>query len=216
MQKQHLEQEIAKAIVVVEKWKANQNSIEAQIANANARLAKAAAHRKEFALDASLGNAKAVAEIAKARTEHAVADGDLKDLAVALDGAAQRLVEAEAEARKANRALAKFEAEALKHQRIHMAGSIDGAIADLTRLLAEFESLGEDIANKDAAAPNIHGMSSDNSQAIGWRRVAAAMPASMARLYPGAHHDEIQKMPLALSEARFWNLQPEHPKAKVA
>jgi chromosome segregation ATPase len=203
---QTLEKGIVESTAVVERWRANLNSINTQIADAQARLAKAAAHRKEFALHAKLGNAQASADLAKARAEQVVAEADLKDLSVALDDTNLQLHEAEAAAASANRALAKFEADGLKRERIVLAGEIDSAIAELARLLAEFDDLGAAITAKEPAPANIHGMPGDNSGVIGLRRVAAALPTSMKRLFPGAHHDEIQKMPLMTSESRIWNL----------
>ena len=206
---QTLEKGIVESTAVVERWRANLNSINTQIADAQARLAKAAAHRKEFALHAKLGNAQASADLAKARAEQAIAEADLKDLSVALDGTNQQLHEAEAEAAKASRALARFEAEGLKRKRVHLAGKIDDAIAEFARLLAEFESLGEDIANIEPAPANLHGMPATNHDAaIGWRRLRAAMPAFIQKLYPGSHHDEMPKMDLKTAESRFWNLAP--------
>ena len=203
---QALEKGIVGSTAVVERLRANLNSINTQIADAQGRLTKSAAHRKEFALNAKLGDPQAIAHLAKARSEEATAEADLKDLSVALDDSSQSLQEAQAAAASAHRALAKFEADGLKRERINLAGEIDGVIAKLAKLLAEFDDIGAEIAAKEPAPANVHGISLDNSGVIGLRRVAAAMPASIKRLYPGAHHDEIQKMPLMASESRLWNL----------
>src|SRR5258705_7198975 len=97
----------------VSEWTANQAKIETAISDANARLAKAEANRKKFALDANLGNPDAIKEIASSRAEHAAALGDTADLGQALSDAKARLIEAEREAKAACQALHRYQAEIL-------------------------------------------------------------------------------------------------------
>src|SRR5258705_9788864 len=57
----------------------------------------------------------------------------------------------------------------------------------------------------DVLPRNMHGMN-NHEGAVGARRVRAALPAFVQKLYPGSLHDEMKKEPLAVTEARFWNL----------
>src|SRR5260370_35692042 len=95
---QHLEKQVAETTAVVAAVVADQAKIQTAISDANARLAKAEAHRQRFALDANLGKPDAIEEVAKARAEHAAALGDLANLGQALGDAKSRLAEAEREA----------------------------------------------------------------------------------------------------------------------
>jgi chromosome segregation ATPase len=207
---QILQKGITESAAGVERWRANLDLINTQIADANARLTKAAGARKEFALAAKLGDAKAIADLASARAEQASAEADLKDLSVALDDTSRALQEAQAAAASAHRAVAKFEADGLKRERINLAGEIDKVIAKLASLLAEFDDLGAEIAAKEPAPTNML-ITPDNSGVVGLRRIAASMPDSIKRLYPGANFDEMPKLPLMMSEARVWNLPSVAP-----
>ena len=211
-----LEKALADTARVVSEWTTNRVKIEVAISDANARLAKAAEHRQRFALDASLGNPKATAEIIKLRAEHACAQNDLIDLQHALSDARLRLVEAEGEAKIARSNLAKFEAEILQRERVDVAGELDKTVAEFARLYSRYEKLGREIVNMpDILGRNFFGMV-NHEGAVGARRVRAALPAFVQTLFPGAHHDEQKKENLATSEARFWNLPPEHEKANAA
>jgi hypothetical protein len=203
-----LEKAVADTARVVSDWKTNQGKIETAISDANARLAKAEANRKKFALDANLGNSDAIKEIATARAVHAAALGDTADLQQALSDAKARLVEAEAAAKTARSNLARFEVEILQRKRVDIAGKLDAVSAEFARLYREYEALGREIVNMpDALPPNMHGISNVEG-AVGARRVRASLPAFFWKLFPGAIHDEMKTENLATSEARFWNLAP--------
>ncbi|HEY5131045.1 MAG TPA: hypothetical protein VIJ35_27770 [Bradyrhizobium sp.] len=213
---QGLEKQVAETAKTVESWKSNVKAIEAQIQNAHSRLEKSEAHRKRFALDASLGNTAAITEITKARAEHAAASGDIQDLATALGEANTRLIDAEGEAKAARSNLAKFAAEILQRQRIDLAGQIDTVIADFARLYGEYSKLGAEIVNMPDVLPlNLHGMSNAEG-AAGARRIRAAVPKLLEQVFQSAAHDEQKKEPLATTEARFWNLAPVETTAKAA
>jgi chromosome segregation ATPase len=212
---QTLEQAVTAANATVADSRARITKIETKIADANSRAAKAATDRQHFAFDASQGHPQASAEIIKARVAHASAEQDVLDLQHALSEAALRLVEAEREAQTSRTNLAQFELQILQRKRVDLAGEMDEAIAVFARLYAEYQELGSEIANvPDAIPQNRFGVTSHEA-ALGARRVRAAMPAFVQTLFPGSHHDEIQKMPLAMSEARHWSL-PETATAKAA
>lgn len=216
--KSALEKAVADTSLAACEWVANRAKIEAQISDADARRAKASELRQRHALNASLGDPHAISEIAKARSDSATAEGDLRDLQQAMIAAGVRLVEAENEAKIARSHLARFEVEILQRERIDVAGEIDKAIAQLAALCSRYEKLGREIINMpDAMAvlPNMHGISNFDG-AMGARRLRAALPAFVQTLYPGSNHDEQKKEPLAMSEARFWNLPPEQPEKKAA
>jgi hypothetical protein len=215
MSKADLDKAVADTAKTVESWRSNIKAIEAQIADANSRLEKSEAHRIRFALDASLGNAQAITEIAKARAEQSAAAGDVNDLSHALSQGKAMLIAAEGEAKRARNNLAKFMAEVLMRKRVDVAGQLDIVIADFARLYGEYDRLGGQIVNMPDAMPqNMHGMS-NHEGAVGARRVRSALPAFLERVFPNALHDEQQKESLAVSEARFWNLPPEQ-QAKAA
>jgi hypothetical protein len=177
-----------------------------QIADANSRIAKAAIDRQKFAFDASQGNRQAIAAITEARAAHIGAEQDVLDLQQALSEARFRIANAEREAATARNNLAKFAIQNLQRKRVDVAGQIDQAIAVFARLFSEYQRLGSEIVNTpDALQRSMFGIT-DHAAAVGTRRLRAALPAFVETLFPGAHHDEIRKMPLAISEARHWAL----------
>jgi chromosome segregation ATPase len=208
MSKADLDKGVAETAKTVESWQSNIKAIEAQIASAHSRLEKSEAHRIRFALDASLGNVQATAEIAKARAEAAAAAGDQSDLGHALSQSKEKLIEAEREATIARNNLAKFEAEVLMRKRVDVAGQLDEVIAEFVRLHSAYEKLGNEIVNMDVLPQHAHGITNRHDGALGARRVRAALPKLFDRVYPNALHDESTKEPLATTEARHWNLPP--------
>jgi Tfp pilus assembly protein FimV len=208
MSKAELDKAVADTAKSVESWQSNIKAIEAQIASAHSRLEKSEAQRKRFALDASLGNAQATAEIAKARAEAAAAAGDQSDLGHALSQSKEKLIEAEREATIARNNLARFATEILMRRRIDLAGQLDKVIDEFSRLHSEYEKLGTEIVNMDVLPQHAHGITNHHDGALGARRVRAALPKLFDRVYPNALHDESKKEPLATTEARHWNLPP--------
>ena len=208
MSKTELEHAITEAAKRVASWTANAKKIEQQIAAAKGRIATADNQRKQSALAASLGDRAAIGELAAARAVHATAVGDLADLGHALNDAAAKLWEAEAEAKGARNALAKFEADVLKRKRVALAGEIDKTVATLASQYREYEQLGNEIVNMDVLPQHAHGITNRHDGALGARRVRAALPKLFDRVYPNALHDESTKEPLATTEARHWNLPP--------
>jgi hypothetical protein len=216
MSKADLDKTVADTSRIAEEWAANIRKIESQIANANSRLEKSEAHRKKFALDASLGNPDAISQITKARAESLSAAGDQADLSHALADAKLRLVEVEGAAKAAMSNLAKFEVEILQRKRVDIAGELDQVSADFARLYAQYEALGAQIVSMDVLPRTMVGMS-NHEGAVGAKRVRASLPPLFWKLFPGAIHDEMKTENLATSEARFWNLAPEHDeKSKAA
>jgi hypothetical protein len=163
-----------------------------------------------------MGDTNSVAEIKHARSAQTSAEQTIADLAdIALPAASEQLAIAEKNAATARHALAKLMAEQVMKKRIEVGGQIDSAIADIVRLFGEFEKLGNQIANMDVAVPrNMLGMA-NHEGAIGLRRVRAAFPKLMDRVFLNTH-DESKKEALAISEARHWNLAPIESDEKAA
>jgi hypothetical protein len=207
MSKTELDHAITEAAKRVASWTANAKKIEQQIAAAKGRIATADNQRKQSALAASLGDRAAIGELAAARAVHATAVGDLADLGQALNDAAAKLWEAEAEAKGARNTLAKFEADVLKRKRVALAGEIDKTVATLASQYREYEQIGSEIVNTDPLPLNLHGMSNAEG-AAGARRIRAAVPKLLEQVFQSVAHDEQKKEPLATTEARFWNLAP--------
>jgi hypothetical protein len=184
-------------------------AISTQLNTANDALMTAKKVRETHAMAARLGDATAKDAVAHARDEQHAAEQDLQDLRIAQPEAEAQLALAEKNAASARHALGKLMAEQIIRKRISVAGQIDGAIADLTKLLLEFERLGQDIANTPDIPPsNMFGVV-DHSNALGLRRVRAALPKIFDRIYPNAQHDEMKKENLATTEALHWNLPLE-------
>ena len=192
----------------VSAWKTNQAKIETAIADANDRLAKAEALRKDFALDANLGNVQATTAIAKARAESTNAEHDRSDLQHALSQAGVKLAEAEAAAIQARHHLGRHQAGLLMRQRIRVAARIDAAIAEFSAAYSEFDDLGHKIKTMpDLLARNLHGMA--NSEEVdGNRRLRSALPRVFLRFFVGALHEERPAMSLEASEIQTWALAP--------
>jgi hypothetical protein len=216
MQKQKLEQQVSETAALVSDWKNSIAKIETQFNTANAALMRAKKHRETHALKASMGDAAAIEAIKAARDAQRDAEDLLADLKAALPEAEAQLAEAQKAAESARRSLAELHAEKLKRQRIDIASQMGGVIADYARLYAEYEKLGAEIVNMDMLPRSLHGMN-DHEGAVGLRRVRASLPPFFWKLFPGAIHDEMKAENLATSEARFWNLAPEHDeKSKAA
>ncbi len=205
MQK-HLEEEVSKTAAVVSDWKNSIAKIETQFNVARLAVAKAQKSREAQALKATMGDAAAVAAIKLARDEKQNAEQIISDLKFALPEAQAQLAAAEKAAASARHALAMLQAEKLMRQRVDVSGQIDQVNAESARLYRVYEELGREIVNMPDVLPrNMHGMN-NHEGAVGARRVRAALPAFVQKLYPGSLHDEMKKEPLAVTEARFWNL----------
>jgi hypothetical protein len=207
MSKTELEHAITEAAKRVASWTANAKKIEQQIAAAKGRIATTDNQRKQSALPASLGDRAAIGELAAARAVHATAVGDLADLGHALNDAAAKLWEAEAEAKGARNALAKFEADVLKRKRVALAGEIDKTVATLASQYREYEQIGHEIVNTDPLPLNLHGMNNAEG-AAGARRIRAAVPKLLEQVFQSAAHDEQKKENLSTTEYRFWFGEP--------
>jgi chromosome segregation ATPase len=210
-----LEKRVAETAAVVTDWKRSVAAIQTELNTANAALMRAKNQRETHAMAARLGDATAAAAVKSARGEQYVAEQDIVDLQLALPEAQAKLATAERNAESARRELAQHHAQQLQRSRIEVAGQIDAVIADFTRLLNEYEKLGHAIANADALPRNLHGMS-DHEGCIGLRRVRAALPKFLDKVYPNSLHDENLKENLATTEARHWNLAPEQSETKAA
>jgi chromosome segregation ATPase len=211
---QRLEKQVDETAAVVADWKRSIAAIETQLNSANLALTRAKQLRESLALNASLGVSEAVAQIKHARSEQNTAEQTIGDLHIALPEAQAQLASAEKAAESARREVAQYHAQQLQRQRVEVAGQLDAAISDFTRLFGEFEKLGNQIANMEAVPRNMHGMA-DHESAIGLRRVRAAFPKLMDRVFLNTH-DETKKEALAVSEARHWNLAPIESNEKAA
>ena len=206
MQK-HLEEQVTKIAGVVADWQRSIASIDQQISVAQTTLAEAEKHRRAHALNATLGDNVAIAEIKRARADANGAQNTLNDLALALPEAQAQLAEAEKAAASARHALTRLQAEKLMRQRVDVGGQLDTVSAEFARLYGEYERLGAQIENMDMMPRTMHG-GTDHEGAVGARRVRASLPKFFWKLFPGAVHDEMKTENLATAEARFWGLAP--------
>ena len=208
-----LEKQVTDTAAVVADWQAKVRALEQQIAESTQAVDVATKHRQQHALAASLGDHSAISAIKTARANQHDAEQRLTDLAVALPAATAQLAEAETVAASARRAVAKVMAEQLMKDRVAVSGKIDQKIAELARLLDEYEQLGSEIVNApDVVSRSIFGVAS-NETALGLRRVRAALPKIFDRIFPNAQYDEMRKESLATAEAMQWNLTAEEVKA---
>jgi hypothetical protein len=216
MQKQ-LEAKVSETAASVTNSKNSIAKIQTQLNSANLALTRARKERESHALQASLGDATAVAAIKAARDAQRDAEALLDDLRVALPAAEASLAEAEKAAASAKAALSRFVAEGLMRKRIENAAQIDAWLAAGASLFDVRAKLGTEIVNMDVMPRTMHG-TSNYEEAMGARRLRASLPAWISKLFPGAVHDEMPRQPLAISEAQFWSLPPEQPdeKAKAA
>lgn len=213
----HLAEEVAATARAVSDWRSKIASLEGQARELNGVIAKSSAAREGRALSSLLGDPAAKADIARARSQQHEAEQELADIVrYALPAAMEALAVAEREAQGARTALTQYRTDILRRQRIAVAGDLDKAIAEFERVYRKYELLGREIANMpDAVAMTSSFGMLNHEGVVGLRRVAAALPKFVALFFPGAMHDELKKEPLALTEARFWNLAPEQS-AKAA
>jgi hypothetical protein len=218
MQKQLEDQATKAAAVVLEKLDRTEKIAE-QIQAANLALAKAKQEDEIHRAKASTGDPAAIAAVKTAHDAHCDAESTIANLRVTLSAAAESLAEAERVAANARHQLANFKVEILIRERVDVAREISKVLADLLVPLAgRYEKLGHQIIDMpDAAVLPNHGFTSDFENAMGAKRLRAAMPAFIQTLYLGAPRDEQQKEDFATAEALCWNLPPEQPeKAKAA
>jgi hypothetical protein len=213
---QRLEKAVDETGIVVAEWKQTVAQITTQFNTATLARDNATKVRATHALKAAMHDAHAVSEVENARSVQAGAEQTIADLAVALPAAEAELAVAEKNAAGARRAVAKLKAEGLMKERIILAGKIDLAIADFARLFAEYEKLGNQIANSEVMPQQNMFGSVSHDGAIGLRRVRAALPKFLDGVYPNSLHDEAKKEALAITEARQWNLAPEQSETKAA
>lgn len=211
---QVLEKRVEETAEAVSSWKNTVKQITSELNIATAARDKAKNTRATFALKAAMRDTHAVSEVENARSAQASAEQAITDLAEALPASEMELAGAEKAAESARREVAQYHAQQLQRQRVEVAGQLDAAISDFTRLFGEFEKLGNQIANMEAVPRNMHGMA-DHESAIGLRRVRAAFPKLMDRVFLNTH-DETKKEALAVSEARHWNLAPIESNEKAA
>ncbi|PAY05447.1 hypothetical protein CK489_29120 [Bradyrhizobium sp. UFLA03-84] len=194
------------AVAEVSRWRNTCATIAQMKLDANAMVSSAKKRRAENALAAMQGDAQAKAAIAEAQTNQAGAENSLVDLDIAAGDSQLKLEQAVVVEKQARLNLAQHQAALVKRKRVDVAGQLDAAIAEVDRLFKEYEQLGGDVIALGALPTNIMGMA-DREAAVGLRRVRAAMPRWVEKLYPGAAHDEMPREPLAVTEAQNWNLK---------
>lgn len=198
-----LNKAVDEAVQTVATWRDNVAKINKSINEAHTRIAAANEVREQHALAASLNDAKAIAELGKARREHAEAEASLHDLKIALDGAQTRLQDALRDENSARMALNQHNGRELMLKRIQVAAKLDGIFADMAAAYREYEELGREISNLDVTPRSFAGIA-DHQGTMGARRVRAAMPRFMWSLFPGALHDELKNEPLEVTEGRHF------------
>lgn len=202
---QRLQKSVDEAEAKAADWRRSVAAISTELNTANAALVRAKGHRETHAMAARLGDATAKAAVAHARSEQHAAEQDIVDLQIALPEAQAQLAAAEKVAATARHAVAKVIAEQKMRARIEVACQIDAVIADFTRLFNEYEKLGHEIMNMDTMPHNMFGTANHDGSL---RRVRAALPKCLDRVYPNALFDEMKKESLKITESMCWNLAP--------
>jgi hypothetical protein len=215
MQK-HLEKQVADTAAVVTEWKNAIAQIETQLNVASLTLGRAKKHREDHALKASLGDATAIAAVKHARGEQHTAEQNIGDLTLALPEAQAQLAIAEKNAESARHELAKLHGEKLMRARVAAAAKMDTAFGELAEAFADFERLGRELQSFPDLRIAQSGNMSHWETVTGFRRIAAALPAFFAKLPSTTWSSSDARQSLAVSEANFWQLPPEHEKAKAA
>jgi hypothetical protein len=207
--KEHLNKKVEEAAAVVAEWKNTIAKIETQFNIANLALANAKKAREAHALKAAMGDADAIAAIKHARSEQLTAEQTIGDLKVALPEAEAQLDAAKKAATFAQHELSRFEAGCLMRERVKVAARIDALLCEFSTAFADFDRLGNQIANMPGllrANPHMHGSSISQTEEIqGNRRVRSALPKVWLRFFPGALHEERPKMTLEASELQTWS-----------
>jgi hypothetical protein len=216
MQEQ-LEKNVRDTAAFVQDWRKSVADIETQLNIASLALARAKKTREAHALKAAMGDAAAIAAIKHARSEQDAAEQTIEDLRVALPAAQAQLAAAEKNAESARHELAKLLGEKIMRQRVAAAARMDAAFSEAASAYADFEHLGRELQSFPDLNIAVSGNMSHWENATGFRRIAAALPMFFLKLFPGTGTHGDARMPLARSEAEFWQLPPEQPeKAKAA
>jgi hypothetical protein len=211
---QSLEKSIAEAEAKVADWRRSVATIEGQLHAAGLTLTKAKEDREKHAMSARLGDATAIAAIKHARGEQHTSEQDIVDLQLSLPQAQAQLAIAEKNAASARHAVAKVIAEQKMRARIEVCRKIDAVIAEFTSLFNLYEKLGHEIINADVMPQqNMFGTANQDGSL---RRMRAALPKCLDRVYPNAIYDEMKKESLDATEARQWNLPPNETDTKAA
>jgi chromosome segregation ATPase len=206
---------VAETASIVAEWKSTVAKIETEFNVATLARDNAQKVRSTHALAAAMQDANAVAEIKHARSADAAAAATLADLAVAIPAAREKLADAEKAAAAARHELAKYQAEKIMRERVAAAARMDKAFADLADAYIIYESLGRQLQSyPDLNSP--HGGMAQYEGSVGFKRIAAAVPTFLLKLFPANWTNEAVRQPLAESEAHFWQLPSEKPSDKEA
>jgi hypothetical protein len=207
-----LEEAVAKAGDVVLQWKKTIADIETQFNVANLALARAKKTREAHALKAARGDAAAIAAVKHARDAQRDAEQTIEDLRVALPEAEAQLANAERAAASARHELAMLHGEKMMRARVKAAERLDVALGEAAAAYADFERLGRELQSFPDLNIAVSGNMSHWETVTGHRRIAAALPGFLAKLFsPTTYANEDARMSLAQSETNFWQLPPEQP-----
>jgi hypothetical protein len=213
---QRLEGQVDQTAAVVREWSNSIARIGTSLATANAALVRAKEHRQTHALQASLGDATAIAAIKHARSEQHSAEQTISDLQIALPEAQAQLASAEKAAASARHEIAKLHGEKLMRQRCAAAARMDDAFAAAASAYGDFERLGRELQAYPDLNIGVSGNMSHWESVTGYRRIAASLPTFFTKLFPGTWTIEGARESLAASEEKFWQLPPDDVNARAA
>jgi hypothetical protein len=214
---QSLEKQVAEKAEVVQSWANTIAKITTEFNTATLARDNAKKARETHALKAAMGDTHAVSEIKHARAAQTAAELTIADLAVALPAAEAELATAEKAAASARRALAMLMAEKVMRDRVIAAAEMDAGFAAAAAAYEKYERLGRELLTFEDLNLQQGGTMGFYESAIGYRRIAAALPAFFVKLFPTTWSNSDPRRPLAESELHFWQLPPEkHSQTKAA
>jgi hypothetical protein len=177
---------IKRAEEYASKARADVASIEARITRARAIIEGAAARRSEFTLAAATGSAKAAAALLEIRTEVSDAEHQLIEFEEALPRAREVVLDAEVALKRLIAAERVIKLRTLVRERLVVTAEIDACVQQLGYLIAKFNELGVAalVPYADILAATGRNGTSSFEAALGAHRVADALAAIAAKLYP--------------------------------
>ncbi len=202
------------AVAEVAARAAQVKALEDQIAAENRAImiAKQEIAQHTFAAQ-MLADARAIDIIEKARVQQSGAEAHLADIFNRRWPAAQaELAATEKAAANAKRALAKPHVDSLKREQVADDALIDKALAEVATICERRRQRALELHSHDTGDS---GMVNRFKDAMGFQRIADAMPECLRTLPPAAARHVV---PLAQSDGQYLGLPPEQPgeKSKAA
>lgn len=189
---------LAAAEAVAAELHARAGDLRAKISSAARELSQLDGIRQALAHGVANGNPSAMAQMLEVRRRKADLEAEIADLQLAAEAISLPLAEAELAVTNARREVALLEARGLAEARIALAGRFDTNIAELISIIDEWQGLGHDLIETNAAK-------SINYETINsLTRLGKCLPKIMQKIFPFSFHIYAEGESLAASEAALW------------